>query len=324
MYLSRQTITASAPGKVILLGEHSVLYGHCALAVALPDVALSVELCAPGDAPLPDSWEEAWDVRGESDAPMALEGSLGTMLARCLQLVPHLLRWEKPLSHFSPQTIRVRSKIPFGAGMGASAALSVALLRLFSSLQPSHFGSFAEQAEAANGLDSVFHGGASGVDVSTIVHGGVLQFQKGSEFRTIGVGAPFWLVVVDSGTRSRTIEMVEKVRLLWANHPTETEGHLVRLGDLARRASGHLADGNLVSLGDLLGEAHGELRLLGLSSPELECVVEDLRRVGALGAKLTGAGGGGMALGLFACRPDEEALRQLSRWNLFVTRIDSF
>lgn len=164
----------------------------------------------------------------------------------------------------------------------------------------------------ATRLDHFFHGTASGVDTATVVSRGLLECQGGAAFRPLANGQRFYLALVDSGTRSETSRMVALVRERRLKQPVYVDEKINRLGELAHLARFDLQDGRLTAIGHAMNEAQEHLADLGLSTPELDEIVRALRELGAIGAKLTGSGGGGFAISLFREYPDW-VLTHLSR-----------
>lgn len=164
----------------------------------------------------------------------------------------------------------------------------------------------------ATRLDHFFHGTASGVDTATVVSRGLLECQGGAAFRPLANGQRFYLALVDSGIRSETAQMVARVRERRLKQPVYVDEKINRLGELAHLARFDLQDGRLTAIGEAMNEAQEHLADLGLSTPELDEIVQGLRELGALGAKLTGSGGGGFAISLFREYP-EWVVTHLSR-----------
>ena len=301
--LCSQTVHAQAPGKAILLGEHIVLYGHPAIALGLPDITLQVSLFANGDRYA--HWHEAWSLteRGQVVQPSG---------DHCRQLTQ---AWAKALEVcggesldvYVPQSLVVNSLIPMGAGMGASAALSTALVRLASSVLKRPFQGVSSLSAAANAVDHVFHGTASGLDTAACSAEGLILFSKEKPLQNVVSVRPFWVVLVDSGVKSKTKDMVAQVAAL-RNAQANGGGGKPAMGvdaimaDLAHevgRCVGFFAEGALKEVGLSLQKAQQCLGALGVSTPLLQDLCNDLCQCGALGAKVTGSGGGGLVLGLF-------------------------
>lgn len=270
-----------APGKVILLGEHAVVFGQPALAAALP-FGVEVEALPATNG----------GVRFEGAQPPPDE-----RIAPAIQVVAHALGVEHA-------RLRVRTELPIGGGLGSSAAFSVALARALAALQgmdaaPEVIESVALDAER------VFHGRASGVDHTTSARGGLLLFWKGEPPRVEPVRAarPIPLVLGLTGKSRSTRAFVTSLADRLERDPDELGPCVERLGALAKGGAVDVESGDLESLGRRFDEAHELLVRCDVSCEPLDEIVAAARQAGALGAKLTGAGGGGAAIAL---APDPE------------------
>jgi diphosphomevalonate decarboxylase len=306
---ARPTWRARAPGKLILLGEHAVVFGEPALAAALP-LGVEVELSDDDAGP-----------RLLLDAPSA------TTPAEAIDGLRAIAEAADPASPRAARVLaRVRSDIPLGAGLGSSAALGVALARALCARAgrpcPPELA-----ARLALEFERPFHGAPSGVDPAACAQDGVILFRRGGEGAGAGVGAgvgagagaagaasirsvvpgcPVPLVVAFSGVERRTRSTVMPLRDRAQAHGEVYRPLLAALGVLTRAGAGALEAGDLRGLGVRFDAAHALLAGLGVSCPELDVLVARLGTLGALGAKLTGAGGGGAAIGLFASAAEAE------------------
>ena len=205
-----------------------------------------------------------------------------------------------------------RLAIPAGAGLGASAAVGVALARAVSRLL-SALGSPAPSiAGAALAWENVFHGNASGVDTAAAEHGGCLSFRRGESPRALLPGKPLELIVALVEPGASTRHMVEGVAQRRAAEPARIAGILDGISALVALAQDQIEQGHAAELGRLMTRNHELLVQLGVSTPRLDRAVQTALGSGALGAKLTGAGGGGCAVALV--EPDAQALRVLEAW----------
>lgn len=289
---------ASAPGKVLLLGEHAVVYGHLALAAALGRrVFVDVEEDPSG--PTIELLALAATPTTTSTSPSTFPSTSPSVFPT----PPELLRAASDLAAAAGAPprfrARVRSELPLGGGLGSSAALGVALARAFAQLAGSDCP--IERAEdLALRLERVFHGAPSGVDPAVCARGGVIVFRRGqpAEVERVTLRTPLHLAVVLTGVVRGTRSTVLPLSARRAERPDLYDPMLAFLGELARGGASALERGDLQDLGVRFDAAHGVLGALGVSCPELEEAVAALRGAGALGAKLTGAGGGGAAIGL--------------------------
>jgi len=274
-------------GKVILLGEHAVVYGHPALAAGLSRGMRG--LAGPGTGRLR---VPVWNLDLHVDAtPGAEAGRAPTSdLARVARA------WAAILNGFGVRDVdvTVEGDLPAQAGLGSSAAFSCAVA--FAVASAHGFGR-ARALAAAHFGEVVFHGAPSGIDLAAASTGAAGRFQRGQGWMAVEVPRPITLCIGLSGRPHATHDLVEGVRRLHEATPVVSRV-IEALGALAPSGEAALAAGDLEALGRLFDVAHGLLASLRVSGPELETLVHGARRAGALGAKLTGAGGGGSVIAL--------------------------
>lgn len=260
-----------APGKVILLGEHSVVFGKPAIAAAIERrLEVRIRLDDGARAPADGRLAEAIDAAARE---MGVEPK-------------HLV-------------VDVVSDIPPACGLGSSAALSLALVRALATMTERAL-SDDELRSRASRVENVFHGTASGVDVAACAAGGVIWFERADPPRieTLRPAKPLDLVIASSGENRSTAGPVGRLRERRAQRP-EIYGRLFDLaGDVVRAGRTALEQGDEQALGALMDVAHGLLNACGVSTPALERAVAVARAAGAAGAKLSGAGGGGVIVAL--------------------------
>lgn len=299
---------ASAHGKIILLGEHAVVHGEPALAAGLPD---GITLTArdrdrksdPILVSIPD-WELELELLPDSEHPVA---------RACLEVLAHC---DGPLTGW---IIEGRSRLPARAGLGSSAALSVALARLV--LGPD--APLPEVVDASMAGERVFHGNPSGIDSEVSARGGVLQYARGHDVEAVHTDMRLALVVAPSGVPRSTAEQVAKVAAKLERFPA-LAGPVVRtLGQTAAEGRTALERGDPVRLGELMTFAHALLRAIDVSSPVLDRLCDAALQAGALGAKLTGAGHGGCVIALVRTENAAHVRRALGDAAFDVT-IDAF
>ncbi len=290
-------MSSIAHGKVILLGEHSVVYGRPCLAAA---IAPGVEATArDSDGPVSlhvSPWQCTFAVGDGSDLGRALDAlsqALG-VTGFDLDAVMHL---------------------PGGGGLGSSASLGVACARAVSSLRGLMLDHEAVLA-AALAWEKVFHGNPSGVDHTLAAMGGVGVFTKAEGLRRLDVRAPVRLCIGDSGERASTRDMVATVARVREMRPEASEKTFDAIASLVRNGALALEAGDLRGLGELMNLNQALLASLMVSTERLEAMCRAAREAGAYGAKLTGAGGGGCVIALAG--PNERAV--LDAWEALGVR----
>lgn len=292
---------ASAFGKVILVGEHAVVYG-------VPAIAVGVGVAATATARLAST---ASLVLGERRWALAEPGAAAEPEARAFHALVDALASEPGCA--ARLEAQVSLLQPSGVGLGASAAIAVALARAVSDAlgTPAAQRPSGEILAAAQAWENVFHGKASGVDAAAAYHGGCLWFEPPAPAEALALSRPLPLAVAVAGPAVSTRLMVESVAALRQAEPQRVEHLLRSIHALVLDARVALRLGRASDLGALLDENQRLLGELGVSTPALDAACDTARAAGALGAKLTGGGGGGCVLALAG---DEGTERVLMAW----------
>ena len=279
----------SAYGKIILLGEHAVVYGRPAIALPIP-IAVEATVRKEGDGinVLIPRWGIEQRVR---TATPGFAGIIATMLSR-LGLAEQ------------NTTIEVFPHIPRAMGLGGSSALAVAILRAVDHAYDLNL-SDGRINELAFECEKTAHGTPSGIDNTVATYGTPLLYQRNQDqdqqqakFKTINLGQSLELVIGITGKESLTADTVARVRASWQQYPDRYDSIFDQIGQLTELGHDALQEGRLAELGELMNLCHGYLNALQLSTPELEELVHVARKHGAIGAKLTGGGGGGSMIAL--------------------------
>ena len=278
-----------APGKILLMGEHAVVYGHPAIAIPLREVSARVEVEFTRDGVIemdaPDLGEHATGLDEASPRLRPLMG-LASSVARFFE------------EHAQGLRITIHSTIPIGRGMGSGAAVAVALVRgvcqaLGRSLDAEQVSELATQAEQA------FHGSPSGVDSAVVARNEPIYYVKGKMIRSIDVGPTvFRFVIADTGIESPTAEVVEAVRCAREEDRAHYDSFFWELGSMASVSREVIRSGSAEELGICMSQSHRILQNLNVSCSELDRLVAVAMEKGALGAKLSGAGRGGAMIAL--------------------------
>jgi len=279
-------VKSSAPGKIILFGEHAVVYGRPALAVPVNQVHVDVEVSdsdRPGiwiDAPIVDLHAELSTI--QPDQP------IGSVILKLLQPAQTS---EKGVA------INITSTIPVASGLGSGAAVSVALIRALSRylLKPL---TDEQVNEMVFESEKLHHGTPSGIDNTVITYNRPVYFVKDKPIETFKTGKPFTIVIGDTGIPAPTKDSVGDVRLLWTKDKSKFENIFDEIGQVSMVARQSIESGMPEMLGELMDQNHELLQQLTVSSPELDKLVTTARNAGAAGAKLSGGGRGGNMIAL--------------------------
>ncbi len=283
--------SASAPGKIILFGEHAVVYGRPAIAVPVTHVRATAEVT---DGPSSGVRLTASDF-GES---YWLHDAAEDALAAAVRVVQKRAQLEE----LPPLTIEVHSDIPIASGLGSGAATAAALIRaLAQHLGRTDLATDEEVSSMTYEVEKIHHGTPSGIDNTVVALEQPVYFvrqQPRNLVEPIAVARPLRLLIGDTGRHSSTREVVGDVRRQWQASEARFEEIFDACGRIAAAARQAIQSGDLQELGHLMLENHRWLQKMTVSSPELDKLVEAATEAGALGAKLSGAGRGGNMIAL--------------------------
>lgn len=286
--LVNERVVGTAPGKIILFGEHAVVYGQPAIAVPVQQVQATaiVEPATLGSGLTLLAEDLARTI------PLA-EASVSDPLAAIVRLTLAHLDAVPP-----DVLLRIRSTIPIASGLGSGTAVSTAIVRALAA----HLGETLSPTAVSRlvyEVEKLHHGTPSGIDNTVVAFGMPVFFVGGKIIETFGVGATLHLLIGDTGVASPTRIAVSDVRRGWERDVNQYERLFSQIGEIVEEARVLIETGDDVErLGRLMIRNHVLLRALSVSSPELERLVMAAQAAGALGAKLSGAGRGGNGIAL--------------------------
>lgn len=293
----RGQATSRAAGKVILVGEHAVVYG--AKAIAIPLLSRGTKLHIYTDRVTTPNPKIKFQIAGQP-----VHQSLIDMINEAFEVL------QLPKFNVS---IDAQSTLMLGAGVGSSASLCVSAIRGLCqvcgiSLTP------AKLAMLANRLERRFHGNPSGLDTSVVALEQAILFERGSHPEAISVdkpknsNLPWCFVLLDTGIRSPTINMV-KIAEPWFKQNGSRAIDL--FNTVTHKALTSLSSGDTNKLADAMTECHDLLELTGVVSDPIRDLLKLAKANGALSAKVTGAGGGGCVLALLPTAQCDESISRL-------------
>jgi mevalonate kinase len=300
--VKRETYTASAPGKIILFGEHAVVYARPAIAVPV----FQVHAEATVEAARADGVEiDAADLARRYDL---FDAPSDDPVATIIRLTCARLGVEP--KNFS---VRIRSTVPVARGLGSGAAVSVAVARALAEFFSCRL-SVGEVSALAYEVEKLHHGTPSGIDNTVIAFEQPVYFIRGKPIESFHVARPFLIAIADTGVAAPTKIAVGDVRRAWEAARARYESLFDQIGAIAWEARAAIERGEVNALGPLMSANQMLLREISVSSPKIETLVDAAMRAGAHGAKLSGAGRGGTVIALV-----EEATRERVEHTLMET-----
>lgn len=308
-------IERSAPGKVILSGEHSVVYGYPAIAVPVCDLRSTTHIVANKNVDslhiiAPDINKRFILSQTYKDNPLAM----------AVYLVLEKGNFDLPLG-----VMTVTSQLPLAAGMGSGASVTVSIIRALSAFLGCEFTN-ETISQLTFQVEQIYHGSPSGIDNTVITWEKPIYFKKGTPPDFCSIGAPILLVIASSGIQASTREAVKYVQARRAMKPRYFERLFENIGSLTDEACIAIASGNLHVLGEKLTANHRFLKQMGVSHPKLDAMVDAALQAGAIGAKLTGSGQGGNIIALVDeehCDPVRNSLYQMGSQKVWQTTVAS-
>ncbi len=281
------SVKTSAFGKIILFGEHAVVYNRPALAVPVNQVQVDVEILDSDSAGI---WIHAPIINLHAElSALPSDHPIGSVILQVFQSLK--------LSSAPSIQINISSTIPVASGLGSGAAVSVALIRALSA-----YLNHPLPNEKINQMvfesEKLHHGTPSGIDNTVITFNKPVYFIKDKPIETFTVGKPFTIVIADTGISAPTKESVGDVRKLWQKDKNKFESIFDEIGQISLISRRAIESGKPELLGELMNQNHELLQQLTVSSTELDKLVLSARSAGALGAKLSGGGRGGNMIAL--------------------------
>ena len=281
----KQQGIGTSHAKIILMGEHSVVYGQPAIALPLPSVQLSVTLSSRQDNQrIIKSRYYHGSLENLPSSMIGIKKLIDTLSAR---FNDQETGWD----------LKIESQLPAERGMGSSAASAIAIIRAF-------FDYYDEPLDRtlllqlADVEEQITHRSPSGLDAATVSSDQPLFYVKGRIGVPIEMNLDASLVIADTGKKGATKEAILAVKDELKNNNEKAEEHIKHLGELVNQTKGYLAQNDIVKLGDALNFAQTDLAALNVSDPALDHLIHVARDNGALGAKLTGGGRGGCMIAL--------------------------
>lgn len=288
--MSDDAFDGHASGKVILFGEHAVVY-------AVPGIAAGIDRGARARAKkLAEGEVSTLTMSGRvvrADDPTSDLARAFTSLLEVAPVAP-------------PLAVEAEADVPPGGGLGCSAALGVAIGRAAEKAACGNDDDEARVFERGLAWERVFHGNPSGIDTAAAATGSFLLYERGKETRALSAPVDVWLAVGYSGSSSSTKTMVESIANIKDKKPELFTKFLEGVRAIVENAKLALDAADGKALGQLMDMNQMLLAGVLLSTEAIEQMCSIARTAGALGAKLTGSGGGGSVIALGGTCPRGE------------------
>ncbi|AIF84640.1 mevalonate kinase [Candidatus Nitrososphaera evergladensis SR1] len=297
---------AAAPAKIILFGEHFVVYGNPAILASINRrITVTAKKSKDGKVKIKSDIAS-----GEFDGSTfrLIEGANARATLEPLYYAAKqaLDDRKQQNNNKSGLEIEIKSDIPYGVGLGSSAAALVATIAAVESLAGK--ADKKKVCESAIEAEKIIHKNSSGADCFVSTFGGMMHYSKGGGFKKIEAKTKIFLVIGDTGIKHNTGDLVSSVRKLKEANQMAFSGLMSQARDICNQALAALNNGNIEYLGMLMNENQLLLERLGVSHEKADDLIDVARRAGALGAKITGAGGGGAIIALAASKEDSERI----------------
>ncbi len=307
-------VTVSAPGKITLLGEHAVVYGKPALVTAI-DKRLYVTMEARTDSAIKVS---ALDLHIPGLILTFREGSseylIETDYDRIVDAMGYVRKameiTSRHIGSKSGANVTIRSEMPVGAGLGTSAAIAVGTIAAYALLLGHELGS-DEIARLGHMTEREVQGAASPMDTAISTLGGTIFIKPTAGaplIEKLNLKAQLPSVVGYTEREAKTSDLLGRVRALRDLAPRAVDSVVEAIGGVVEDGKAALSSFDLERMGRLMNINHGLLEALGVSSKRLNDMVYSSRSAGALGSKMTGAGGGGCMIALCPGKEDQVSI----------------
>ena len=303
--------TASAPAKIILFGEHFVVYDQ-------PVILASINKRLKIECKIEEESNKAINLEsnnfGKKIYPLSiLENSNQDIVNEFFYPILYILR--KMIYHNTEPygiTIKIISEIPYGVGLGSSAALCVAGVAAISELYK-RLKNKDEILNIAIETERILHANSSGADCIVSTMGGLLYYQKNSNVKTLRFSNEPSFIIINTGLKHSTGDLVSLVNRFRKNNLREFNDISNKYSRICGRAIKALEEGNLLNIGKLMNENQILLERIGVSTPEVNKIINLSIKYGAIGSKLTGAGGGGCVLSLIHPRDKDYFVSKMEK-----------
>ena len=306
------SITCSSPSKIILFGEHSVVYGYPAIVAAIsrrsfcqiePRIDNNVKINL-----LDFNSQKTYSLLELNQEFVEKESNYSSIVTIIQEIFKNK---DISFSQKSGFSVKIKSDIPIAAGLGSSASIHVSLVNALNN----YFGlnlSKIEISDVAFTGEKDVHGNPSGIDNTIASFGGLLYYQN-RQFTPFSIKHPITLIVTNTKIPRNTGDMVSNVRKLYEKEKDNVEKMFQTIDKIVIKGKEMLESSNINELGNLMNQNQEILEKIGVSNDKINELVEIALKNGAIGSKLTGAGGGGCIISLIDENNEKKLLNKLNK-----------
>ncbi len=294
-------IAAVAPGKVILFGEHFVVYGYPSLIASIDKffkVKVDLSPSTTNEIKIESNLGFRTTIRNSVlYFPLGQDSAYHEIIQKLYSVIRYVVA-QSGIDVRSKYSILIRldSEIPLGGGLGSSSAFCVALTAALYHLKDNTINKDKICYESIN-AERILNRDTSGADCSICTFGGLGQFDRLNGFKRISADfSDYRFLIIDSGVAHDTFSMIEKVAKIKNNFPNDFSNLCNKYGDIYSQLLRFLEHKDIGNIGELLNRNHELLVSLSLSNPIIDKIINICNSEGSLGTKITGAGGGGSVL----------------------------
>ena len=281
----QQNSLGKAPGKIILFGEHSVVYGKPAIAIPVQDLLVITTIKSSKN-----------EVKVFSDK-IGLDATLNSLtIDNAIRKTIQLFAEEFSIN-ISNVEIKINSSIPVASGLGSGAAVTVSILKALNE----YYGveaSLNVLNQIAFDVEKIHHGTPSGIDNTTILFEKPIFFQKDQPIEILDFKNTYYFVIANTGIQASTKKVVAGVRERYKNNQNKYLDYFYRMGEICKKAKTAFNTGDVKLIGELMNKNQYYLDNIGVSSYSLSILIKAGLTAGSLGVKLSGAGIGGNVIAL--------------------------